>query len=100
MRAAELHGSINSYINCKLEEHSAATAFSRRRKNREQLPAAQPRLYIREGGLSGKDWATITEYIRLLKPFAKATQLLEGRGQHGRHGTIWEVLVTFEWLLD
>jgi hypothetical protein len=39
----------------KLKEHSAATAPSRRRKNREQLPSAQPRLYVREGGLSGKD---------------------------------------------
>ncbi|CAE7034396.1 hypothetical protein PTTW11_05423 [Pyrenophora teres f. teres] len=100
VRAAELHGPIDGYIECKLEEHSAATATSRRRKNREQLPAAQPRLYIREGGLSGKDWATITEYIRLLKPFAEATRLLEGRGRHGRYGAIWEVLVTFEWLLD
>ena len=88
MRAAELHGPIDNYIKCKLEKHSAAIAPSRRRKNREQLPAAQPRLYIREGGLSGKDWATITEYIRLLKLFAEATQLLEGRGQHGRHGAI------------
>ncbi|KAG9383702.1 Dimer-Tnp-hAT domain containing protein [Pyrenophora tritici-repentis] len=78
VRAAELHGPIDGYIECKLEEHSAATATSRRRKNREQLPAAQPRLYIREGGLNGKDWATITEYIRLLEPFAEATRLLEG----------------------
>ena len=100
VRATELHGPIDSYIESKIEEHSAATAPSRRRKNREQLPAAQPRLYIREGGLSGKDWATIAEYIRLLEPFAEATKLLEGRGQHGRHGAIWEVLVTFEWLLD
>ncbi|KAF7567886.1 hypothetical protein PtrM4_124990 [Pyrenophora tritici-repentis] len=88
VRAAELHGPIDGYIECKLEEHSAATATSRRRKNREQLPAAQPRLYIREGGLSGKDWATITEYIRLLELFAEATRLLEGRGRHGRHGAI------------
>ncbi|KAI1512316.1 Dimer-Tnp-hAT dimerization containing protein [Pyrenophora tritici-repentis] len=79
VRAAELHGPIDGYIECKLEEHSAATATSRRRKNREQLPAAQPRLYIREGGLSGKDWATITEYIRLLELFAEATRLLEDR---------------------
>jgi hypothetical protein len=98
VRAAKLHGPINSYIEFKLKEHSAATAPSRRRKNREQLPAVQPRLYIRKGGLSSKDWATITEYI--LEPFAEATRLLEGRGQHGRHGAIWEVQVTFEWLLD
>ncbi|KAG9381621.1 Dimer-Tnp-hAT domain containing protein [Pyrenophora tritici-repentis] len=100
VRAAELHGPIDGYIECKLEEHSAATATSRRRKNREQLPAAQPRLYIREGGLSGKDWATITEYIRLLEPFAEATRLLEGRGRHGRHGAIWEVLALKDRLKD
>ncbi|KAI1521145.1 hypothetical protein PtrSN002B_012428, partial [Pyrenophora tritici-repentis] len=92
VRAAELHGPIDSYIEFKLKEHSAATAPSRHRKNRELLPAAQPRLYVREGGLSGKDWATITEYIQLLEPFAEATRLLEGRGRHGRHGAIWEVL--------
>ncbi|KAA8621448.1 Dimer-Tnp-hAT domain-containing protein [Pyrenophora tritici-repentis] len=33
VRAAELHGPIDGYIECKLEEHSAATATSRRRKN-------------------------------------------------------------------
>jgi hypothetical protein len=88
VRAAELHSPINSYIEFKLKEHSAATAPSRRQKNREQLPAAQLRLYVREGGLSGKDWATITEYIQLLKPFAEATRLLKGRGRHGCYGAI------------
>jgi hypothetical protein len=88
VRAAELHGPIDSYIECKLKEHSAATAPLRRWKNCDYLPAAQLRLYIRKGGLSGKDWATITEYIRLLKPFAEATQLLEGCGQHGCHSAI------------
>ncbi|KAG9376557.1 hypothetical protein A1F94_013104 [Pyrenophora tritici-repentis] len=89
VRAAELHGPIDSYIEFKLKEHKPRAAA-----------AAQPRLYVSEGGLSGKDWATITEYIQLLEPFAEATRLLEGRGRHGRHGAIWEVLVTFEWLLD
>jgi hypothetical protein len=56
-------------------------------------------IYIREGGLSVKDRATITEYIQLLELFFKATQLLEGRGQHGRHSAIWEVLLMFECLL-
>ncbi|KAF7566069.1 hypothetical protein PtrM4_143890 [Pyrenophora tritici-repentis] len=46
VRAAELHSPIDSYIKFKLKEHSAATAPSRRRKNRELLPAAQPRLYL------------------------------------------------------
>jgi hypothetical protein len=38
--------------------------------------------------------------MKLLAPFAEATKLLEGRGKHGRHSAIWEVLLTFEWLLD
>jgi hypothetical protein len=38
--------------------------------------------------------------MKLLAPFAEASKLLEGRGKHSRHGAIWEVLITFEWLLD
>ncbi|KAK1914258.1 hypothetical protein P3342_007504 [Pyrenophora teres f. teres] len=99
VRAAELHGPIDSYIEFKLrstvpQQHhydAGRTASSCLLRSRD---------YVREGGLSGKDWATITEYIQLLEPFAEATRLLEGRGRHGRHGAIWEVLVTFEWLLD
>jgi hypothetical protein len=63
VRTAELHGTLDSYIEIKLEEHSAATATTRRRKNREQLLERHPRLFIQEQGLSGKDWATISEYI-------------------------------------
>ncbi|KAI1671847.1 Dimer-Tnp-hAT dimerization containing protein [Pyrenophora tritici-repentis] len=50
VRAAELHGPIDGYIECKLEEHSAATATSRRRKNLtfewllDQLEALKDRL--------------------------------------------------------
>ena len=47
-----------------------------------------------------KDWATISEYIKLLSLFEEATKLLEGRGHVGRHGAIWEVVITFELLLD
>lgn len=50
--------------------------------------------------MKGRDWATITEYIELLRPFEEATSLLQGRGKIGNHGAIWEVLITFEWLLD
>ena len=88
MRATELHSPIDSYIELKLQEHNVATALTRRRRNREQLPEQQPRLFIREGGLTAKDWATINEYIALLGPFAEATRLLKGRGGRGRYGAI------------
>jgi hypothetical protein len=42
----------------------------------------------------------ISDYVKLLEPFAEPTRLLEGRGKHRRHGAIWEVLITFEWLLN
>ena len=98
-RAAELHGPIDSYVEVKLDEHRVAGAVARRARRVPAAAEPQPRLFIREGGLTSQDWATIREYINLLEPFAEATRLLEGRGKHGRHGAIWEVLVTFEWLL-
>jgi hypothetical protein len=48
----------------------------------------EPRLFLRKGGLNAGDWATITEYIRLLALFTEASKLLEGRGKHSRHGAI------------
>lgn len=100
VRAARLHGPLDSYVEVKLDEYRIAAASAKRTRKASQAPEQKPRLFIREGGLSGRDWATITEYIKLLEPFAEATRLLEGRGRHGRHGAIWEVLITFEWLLD
>jgi hypothetical protein len=77
VRATKLHGPINSYIELKLQEHNVATAPTRRRRNREQLPEQPPRLFIREGGLTAKDWATINKYITLLGLFAEATRCLK-----------------------
>jgi hypothetical protein len=89
VRAIELYGPLDSYIEQKLREYSASTTTTRRRRTRDLAVAAiPPRLFIREKGLSGRDWATISKYIKLLKPFAEATRLLEGRGKHGRYGAI------------
>jgi hypothetical protein len=107
VRAVRLHGPIDSYVELKLEEHCRANALTKRKRSRNSANdqqsksmSQQQRLYIREGGLSSKDWAMISEYINLLEPFYEATKLIEGRGKHGSHGAIWEVLITFEWLLD
>lgn len=96
-RAALLHGPIDDYTHIKMEEIRLESASQRRNT---QSRRAEPRIYVQEGGLTAKDWATINEYIRLLAPFLEATKLLEGRGNVGRHGAIWEVVITFEWLLD
>lgn len=102
-RAAELHGPIDSFIEYKINEHNQRTRQATRQPRRPRVRQEEPpppRLYIREDGLKSRDWATINEYIQLLQPFAEATRLLEGRGQHGRYGAIWEVLITFEHLLE
>jgi hypothetical protein len=76
---------------------SVATA-SRRGRPSQHLP--DTRKFIIEGGLNASDWATIVEYKNLLEPFKEATNWLQGRGAAGSHGAIWEVYVTFEWLLS
>jgi hypothetical protein len=54
---------------------------------------------ITEMMLLEDDWVVISQYTELLKPFKIATKRLEGRISNGRHGSIWEVLPTFELLL-
>ncbi|KAH7349225.1 hypothetical protein BKA66DRAFT_431563, partial [Pyrenochaeta sp. MPI-SDFR-AT-0127] len=81
VRAAELHGPLDSYVEVKLDEHRGDAALARRSKRAlSQAIEQPPRLFIREGKLTSKHWATISEYISLLEPFAEATRLLEGRG--------------------
>jgi hypothetical protein len=85
MRAIELHGPLDSYIEQMLREYSTSTTTTRRRRTRDPaVDAIPPQLFIRERVLSRRDWVTISEYVKLLKPFAEATRLLEGRGKHGR----------------
>ncbi|RYN17080.1 hypothetical protein AA0121_g12250 [Alternaria tenuissima] len=92
-RACELHTALDAYMQLKIEEYQVAAA------TRRKEPREQPRKFIQEGGMHAKDWATITEYKQLLKPFKEATMLLQGRGASSSHSAIWEVLITFEWLL-
>jgi len=80
-RAIELRTPLDNYIAYKTEEH-----------NREAA-----RFFIQEGGLTTHDWATIVEYKHLLTPFEDATAFMEGRGEAGIHGAIWEVIPTFDW---
>ena len=84
-RAAELAGPIDAYIDFRIQDYRAKTAL-RRKEPLAQRP--EPRLFITEGGLSAKDWATITEYIGLLTPFEEATKWLQGRTKIGNHGAI------------
>ena len=87
-RAVELQGPLDSYVELKIDENRHAEVTARRARRPGAREPAPPRLFLREKGLDAGNWATITEYMKLLAPFAEATKLLEGRGQHGRHGAI------------
>lgn len=95
-RAVALRNPLDDYIASKTNEYNRGLTRQRPRQRQEQ---SQARLFVQEGGLTAKDWATITEYIELLQPFKEATAWLEGRGKAGLHGAIWEVIPTFEWLI-
>lgn len=55
VRAARLHGPLDSYVEVKLDEHRVAVASAKRTRKASQAPEQKPRLFIREGGLSGRD---------------------------------------------
>jgi hypothetical protein len=54
---------------------------------------------MRSAGLSSADWAVITEYIDCLRPLKNATERLEGRGETGKFGALYEIIPVFEYLL-
>jgi hypothetical protein len=49
--------------------------------------------------LTNDEWEDLKQTAAGLEPFHIATKRLEGRGGKGHHGSVWEVLPTFEWLL-
>ena len=97
-RAIELRQPLDDYMAVKIQE-SVTNAVPSRQRYRS-TPRTNVRLFIAEGGLTSKDWATITEYVELLKPFKEATTWMEGRGKAGNCGAIWEVLPTFDYLVE
>jgi hypothetical protein len=54
---------------------------------------------MRSDGLTGADWAVVTEYMDILKPLKTATKRLEGRGKSGSFGAIAEIIPIFKYLL-
>lgn len=100
-RAAQLRGPIESITEHLIERwNNENSASKRRRRAGVQAEKKSPPRYVSEGGLSEYDWHVINNYIEILAPLKEATKLLEARGSSGKHGAIWEVLPTFEWLLN
>ncbi|KNG46889.1 transposase-like protein [Stemphylium lycopersici] len=93
-RAVKLQFAVNPYATHHIQRVQKEDTFAQSRGNK--LPVAQP--WMRSDGLTGADWAVITEYIDILQPLKTATKRLEGRGKRGSFGAIAEIISVFEYL--
>ncbi|KAL9566121.1 hypothetical protein ACKAV7_009739 [Fusarium commune] len=50
--------------------------------------------------LSPQDWLLLAEIQSLLKPLHEITMRCQGWAKEGRHGTLWEVMIGMEYLLN
>jgi hypothetical protein len=94
-RAVKLQFAVNAYATHHIQRVQREDTFAQSRGNK--LPVAQS--WMRSDGLTGADWAVITEYMDILKPLKTATKRLEGRGKTGSFGAIADIIPIFEYLL-
>ncbi|KAI1567826.1 Dimer-Tnp-hAT domain containing protein, partial [Pyrenophora tritici-repentis] len=94
-RAVKLQFAVNAYATHHIQRVQREDTFAQSRGNK--LSVAQP--WMRSDGLTGADWAVITEYMDILKPLKTSTKRLEGRGKSGSFGAIAEIIPIFEYLL-
>jgi hypothetical protein len=83
------------YANYHIKTTTLADALTLgQNNNRPHAPA-----WMRSTRLSTADWAVVIEYIDLLKPLKVSTKRLEGCGNSGKYGAIYEIIPVFEYLL-
>lgn len=99
-RAIKLQDPINRIVGDEVLKQTMY--WAKVTKNGTKDPPARVRKQpdIIRNYLTGDDWATLTKYLAILKPLWIATKRLEGRLKEGKFGSLWEVLPTFEYLLD
>ena len=97
-RGVEIQEAFSAYIDYHVDLHRTDLATRRARRRNVKGPDA-PR-WVKNGGLSSDNWQVIVEYIGFLKPLENATRRLQGKGKSGRWGEIWEVIPTFDSILQ
>jgi len=55
---------------------------------------------LQEDKLIEEDWQQLKEIAEALEPFWQVTMRLQGQGDVGTHGVIWEVLPALDYLLE
>jgi hypothetical protein len=96
-RAITLRASIDDFI----EEERDKWTSSRRRpelKRNERRFAKGREPSVLQDQLTSDDWNVVIQYHEILRPFKKATLLLQGQ-IGGCSGAIWQVLPVFDQLL-
>ncbi len=55
---------------------------------------------LKDDMLDQQDWEELRHFKNLLNPFHRITKRLEGHGNEGSHGCVWEVLPAFDYLFN
>ena len=97
-RAVGLRNAIDEYIRRQRKEwDDAASHYTKLGK---PLPKSLTKPTIYDDYLDDGDWAILVEYLSILGPLKDASIALQGRPTEGKHGALWEVLPTMEFLLE
>ncbi|TKA79670.1 hypothetical protein B0A49_04709 [Cryomyces minteri] len=93
-RAVSLQPAIQDYLD---EQMFAWSSYCNRLRASQTIKKGRPSTL--SDYLSHEDWHTVNEYLAILKPLELITKLLQGNGEGGSHGVIWQVIPAMEALL-
>lgn len=99
-RAIELRPVIDDILN---EELTLWTNYERKKTDNYRKPIPEnmkKKPDILDDYLSQDDWSIINQYHAILQPLWTMTLRLQGNGEGGSHGVIWQVLPCMEKLLS
>ncbi|XWX00783.1 hypothetical protein V2A60_008804 [Cordyceps javanica] len=98
-RGYQLRNPLDSLVQAEVTEWGQYVAARTANGTRPMPKRSRKKPAIVDDKMTSEDWAVIAEYLTILKPLKIATKRLEGRPTEGKHGAVWEVLLTMEWLL-
>ncbi|EJP61246.1 transposase-like protein [Beauveria bassiana ARSEF 2860] len=98
-RGYQLRNPLDSLVQAEVTEWGQYVAARTANGTRPMPKRSRKKPAIVDDKMTSEDWAVIAEYLAILKPLKIAMKRLEGRPEEGKHGAVWEVLLTMEWLL-
>ncbi|KJZ69950.1 hypothetical protein HIM_10658 [Hirsutella minnesotensis 3608] len=98
-RGYMLRNALDSLVQAEVTEWNQYVALKTANGAKPMPKKCRKKPAIVDDRMTSEDWGIIADYLAILQPLKIATKRLEGRPAEGRHGAIWEVLLTMEWLL-